>query len=66
MHDSKYCKVFIIAYYDMQSKDTTIETVFWKNLNVVMAENSVLDISFKGFMADSAQANWIVVQKLYR
>jgi hypothetical protein len=28
-------------------------------------ENGVLNINFKGFMADSAQANWNVVRAIY-
>jgi hypothetical protein len=30
---------------------------FGKNLNVLMAENGIPNINFKGFIADRAQAN---------
>ena len=30
-----------------------------------MADNGVPNVNFKGFMADSAQANWIAVKKVY-
>jgi hypothetical protein len=30
-----------------------------------MAENGVLNVNFKGFMADSAQANWNAVKTIY-
>ena len=41
----------------MQSKDGTTKTLFWKNLNVVMAKNDISKVIFKGFMIGSAQAN---------
>ena len=34
-------------------------------LNTIMCENEVDTINFKGFMADSAKANWNVVWKVY-
>ena len=57
VYDSQYCKVLTIAYCDIQSEDGTTQTVFWENLNIVMAENVVSKVNFKGFMRDSAQAN---------
>jgi hypothetical protein len=33
----------------------------WRELNEVMQRNGVEKPIFKGFMADSAQANWNVV-----
>jgi hypothetical protein len=46
-----------IAVCDMQSEDAAAQMVLWKNLNDVMARHSVPEPKFKGFMADSAQAN---------
>jgi hypothetical protein len=46
-----------IASCDMQSEDFDAHIVFWKNLNAVMKRNGVVQPNFKGFMADSAQAN---------
>jgi hypothetical protein len=37
----------------------------WRELNDLMAKNGVENTNFKGFMADSAQANWNVVQIVY-
>src|ERR1700737_2135863 len=65
VYDSKYCKVLTIACCDMQSEDGVAQTFFWKNLNSVMSENGVSKVNFKGFMADSAQANWNAVRKIY-
>ena len=49
----------------MHSKDATTQTLFWENLIVVMVENGVSSMCFKGFMEDSAQANWNGVRKIY-
>ena len=66
VYDSKHYKVLTITCCDMQSEDAWAQTIFWENLNVVMLENGVPNVNFKGFMADSAQANWIDARKIYR
>ena len=65
VYNSKHCKVLTIACCDMQSEDARAHIVFWEILNVVMLENGVPNVNFKGFMADNAQANWIAVRKIY-
>jgi hypothetical protein len=65
VYDSRYCKVLTIACCDMQSEDGATQTLFWENLNDVMAENGVPKTNFKGFMTDSAQANWNTVRMVY-
>ena len=65
VYDSKYCKILIIVCCDMQSEDGTIQTLFWKKLNYVMAENGVSNVNFKGFMTDGTHAKWIAVIKIY-
>jgi hypothetical protein len=57
VYDSAYCRVMTIAVCDMQSDDAVAQMVLWKNLNDVMARHGVPLPKFKGFMADSAQAN---------
>ena len=57
VYDSTYCQVMTIAVCDMQSEDAAAQMVLYKNLNVVIARHSVPSPKFKGFMADSAQAN---------
>ena len=49
----------------MQSEDGIAQTLFWENLNSVMSENGVSKVNFKGFMADSAHANWSAVRNIY-
>ena len=65
VYDSLYCKVMTIAVCDMQSEDCTAQVLFWRNLNSVVQRHGVDDIQFKGFMADSAQANWNAVRIVY-
>ena len=65
VYDSRYCKVQTIACCNMQSEDGTTQALFWKKLNVVMAENGVSKVIFKGFMTDCAQANWNTVKMIY-
>jgi hypothetical protein len=55
-----------IAVCNMQSKDAGTQSVLWKNLNVVLARHGVPEPKFKGFMADSAQANWNAIRVIYR
>ena len=45
----------------MQSQDAIVQSVLWKNLNVVVAKHGVPKPKFKGFMADNTQANWNAV-----
>jgi hypothetical protein len=65
VYDSTYCRVMTIAVCDMQSEDVAAQSVVWKNLNAVMAGHGVHDVNFKGFMADSAQANWNAIRMIY-
>lgn len=65
VYDSTYCRVMTIAMCDMQSEDAVAQSVLWKNLNTVMARHGVPKVNFKGFMADSAQANWNAVRIIY-
>jgi hypothetical protein len=65
VYDSAYCRVMTIAVCDMQSEDAAAQMVLWKNLNNVMARHGVPEPQFKGFMADSAQANWNALRVIY-
>jgi hypothetical protein len=65
VYDAAYCKVMTIAVCDMQSEDTKVQCIMWRELNDLMAKNGVENTNFKGFMADSAQANWNAVRIVY-
>lgn len=57
--------VLIIACCDMHFEDGATQIVFWDNLNVVVAENGVSKVNFRGFMAINAQANWNAMGRIY-
>ena len=65
VYDSSYCCVMTIACFDMQSEDCATQIMFWKTLNLVLARSGVPKTNFKGFMADSAQANWNAMRVVY-
>jgi len=65
VYDPQYKKVMTISTCDMQSEDTEIQVQFWKSLNAVMSRHGVDHPNFKGFMADSAMANWNAVRIVY-
>jgi hypothetical protein len=65
VYDATYCKVMTITICDMQSEDTKVQCIMWREFNDLMAKNGVENTNFKGFMADSAQANWNVVRIVY-
>ena len=65
VYDSTYCRVMTIAVCDMQSEDVAAQRVFWNNLNDVAGRHGMSNVNFKGFMADSAQANWNAVRITY-
>ena len=54
-----------IALCGMQSEDVEAQELFWVQLNSVMRKNGLENTNFKGFMADSAGANWHAVRKVY-
>jgi len=52
-----YYKVMMIAVCDMQSEDTEVQCMLWRKLNTIVEKKRMGTPMFKGFMADSAQAN---------
>ena len=65
VYDTEYKKVMTIVMCDMQSEDTEVQVQFWRSLNAVMHCHGVENPNFKGFMADSAMANWNAVCIVY-
>lgn len=65
MYDSKYCNLLTIACYDMQFEDDIPQIFFWENLDSTLTKNRVVNVNFKGFIANNAHANWIVNTKIY-
>ena len=54
VYDATYYKVISIAICNMQSTDTKVQYIIWRELNNLMAKNDVENTNFRGFMADSA------------
>jgi hypothetical protein len=54
-----------ITVCDMQLEDAAAQSVLWKNLNVVLAKYGIPKPKSKGFMADSAQANWNAIRVIF-
>ena len=65
VYDTEYKKVMTIAMCDMQSEDTEVQVQFWRSLNAIMHRHGVENPNFKGFMANSAIANWNAVRIVY-
>lgn len=65
VYDSRYRKIMTIALCDMMSESIEAQAFMWRGINDVMARHVVHNVNFKGFMADSAQANWGAVRLVY-
>jgi len=65
VYDTGCRKVMTIAMCDMQSEDMEVQVIMWRSLNEVMRRNGIQFTNFKGFMADSAQANWNTIRIVY-
>ena len=66
VYDPEYKRVMTIATCDMQSEDTEVQVHFWRSWNAVMARYGINHPNFKGFIANSAMANWNAVRIVYR
>jgi hypothetical protein len=65
VYDHVYCKMLTIVVCDMQSKDTEAQRLMWTRLNETILKHGFLKPNFKGFMANSTQANWNVIKIIY-
>ena len=65
MYNVEYKRMMTIAMCNMQSEDTKVQVQFWRSLNAIMHRHGVTNPNFKGFMVDSAMANWNAVCIVY-
>ncbi len=65
VYDPNYAKVMTIIVCDMQSKDVESQVFMWRAFIKVMKAKGVRMLEFKGFMANSVQANWNVVHIVF-
>ena len=49
----------------MKSKMAEHQKQMWRFMLLVMEKQDVMNLNFCGFMADSAQANFIAVQEIF-
>ncbi len=66
VYDLAYCKMMTIVTCDMQSKDIKAEQKLWTKLNESMLKHGFPKPNFKGFMADSTQANQNGIKIVYK
>lgn len=62
VHNNNHCKVLTVACCDMQFKYAQAQSLF---LGDVMLKNDVMYVIIKGFTADNAYSNCIVMRKIY-
>ncbi len=65
VNDPIYYKVMMSAVYDMQSEDRETSCMLWKKFNAIVNKKGMGTLVFKGFMADTMQVNWNIVQIIY-
>ena len=65
VYDPLYCRVMTIAVCDMQSEDADAQVIMWEALIRIMKKHGVPSPTFTGFMADSAQANFNAIRRIF-
>ena len=65
VYDLEYRKVMTIVVYDMRCEAQDAQMRMWQSLLEVMELHGYTNINFKGFMADSAQANFNAVRIVF-
>ena len=65
VYDPVFCKVMTIYVYDMMCEMADAQKQMWLSMIDLLNRHGVKNVNFKGFMADSAQANFNVVRKMF-
>ena len=65
VYDPEFWKVVTIAICDMQCEAQDAQVQMWQSLLQVMEVHGYSNITFKGFMADSAQANFNAIRIVF-
>jgi hypothetical protein len=65
VYDPDYCSVMTIVVCDMQSERADAQERVWLSLLAVTEKHGMSNVNFKGFMCDSAQANFNVVRVVF-
>ena len=65
VYDPVFCKVMTICVCDMMCKMADAQEQMWLSMINLLGRHGVENVNFKGFMADSAQANFNAVRKIF-
>ena len=65
VYDHVHCKVMTICVCDIKSEMADHQKKMWMSLIAMMEKHGVKDVNFSGFMIDSGQANFNVVQEVF-
>ena len=65
VYDPVFCKVMTICVCDMMHEMADAQEQMWLSMIDLLSRHGVENVNFKGFMADSAQANFNVVMKIF-
>jgi hypothetical protein len=65
VYDPDYRSIMTIAVCDMQSENAEAQERVWSSLLAVMEKHGMSNVNFKGFMCDSAQANFNAVRVIF-
>ena len=65
VYDPVFCKVMTICACDMMCEMVDAQEQMWLSMVGLLNRHGVKNVNFKGFMADSAQANFNAVRKIF-
>ena len=65
VYNPVFCKVMTICVCDMMYKMADAQEHMWLSMIDLLNRHGVKNINFKGFMADSAQANFNAIRKIF-
>jgi hypothetical protein len=65
VYDPEYRKVMTIAVCDMQSERADAQERMWLCMLSILEKHGLTKVNFKGFMCDSAQANFNAVRVIF-
>ena len=65
VYDHIYCKVMTICVCDMMCKMADAQEQMWLSMLALLKQHGLEDVNFKGFMADSAYANFNAIRRIF-
>ena len=65
VYDPVYCKVMTICVCDMMCEMANAQEQMWISMLALLKCHGIENVNFKGFMADSVQANFNAIRKIF-